>query len=156
MLPEESDTIRKRFRSWSLSSDDLSHGAMSHGSDVLHTEESDTIAESDGEYSPPPPEDAATPDVGLVYEFGSVKGSVRKKRIKFTDVEKEAIRKGVKVHGVHSWSKVKEDSQGALERRTPQQIRDCYRTMKSNGMVDFDDLSPSISDKNLSVSETWI
>ena len=56
-----------------------------------------------------------------------------KKRKRWTDEEKEAVRQGIAEHGVGRWALIKSDWAMELRDRTSVQIKDCYRTMKKRG-----------------------
>ena len=56
-----------------------------------------------------------------------------KKRKRWTDEEKEAVRQGIAQHGVGRWALIKSDWAMELRDRTSVQIKDCYRTMLKRG-----------------------
>jgi len=56
-----------------------------------------------------------------------------KKRKRFTNEEKEAVKKGVEQYGPGDWKSIKQHYYGILHHRTPVQIKDCYRTMVKRG-----------------------
>lgn len=56
-----------------------------------------------------------------------------KKRKRWTDEEKEAVRQGIAEHGVGRWALIKSDWAMELRDRTSVQIKDCYRTMLKRG-----------------------
>ena len=58
-----------------------------------------------------------------------------KKRKRFTNEEKEAVKKGVEQYGPGDWKSVKNHYLGILHHRTPVQIKDCFRTMVKRGEV---------------------
>jgi len=52
-----------------------------------------------------------------------------RKKTRFSDEEKEAIRQGVLKYGVGKWAQIKEAHEVTLRNRTSVNIKDCYRTM---------------------------
>lgn len=58
-----------------------------------------------------------------------------KKRKRFTNEEKEAVKKGVEQYGPGDWKSIKNHYLGILHHRTPVQIKDCFRTMVKRGEV---------------------
>lgn len=58
-----------------------------------------------------------------------------RKRRKFTEQEKVAIREGVRKFGFGKWSKIREEYGEILRQRTNVNIKDCYRTMMSKDEV---------------------
>lgn len=52
-----------------------------------------------------------------------------RKRRRFTEEEKEAIRTGVEQIGVGKWAEIKKRFRSELRQRTSVQIKDCFRTM---------------------------
>ena len=56
-----------------------------------------------------------------------------KKRKRWTDEEKEAVRQGIAQYGVGRWALIKSDWAMELRDRTSVQIKDCYRTMLKRG-----------------------
>lgn len=63
----------------------------------------------------------------------NVPRSAGKKRKRWTDEEKEAVRQGIAQHGVGRWALIKSDWAMELRDRTSVQIKDCYRTMLKRG-----------------------
>ena len=58
-----------------------------------------------------------------------------KRRKRFTNEEKEAVKKGVEQYGPGDWKSIKNHYLGILHHRTPVQIKDCFRTMVKRGEV---------------------
>eukprot|EP00592_Proboscia_alata_P005362 CAMPEP_0194371042 /NCGR_PEP_ID=MMETSP0174-20130528/19397_1 /TAXON_ID=216777 /ORGANISM="Proboscia alata, Strain PI-D3" /LENGTH=236 /DNA_ID=CAMNT_0039148857 /DNA_START=40 /DNA_END=747 /DNA_ORIENTATION=+ len=61
---------------------------------------------------------------------------IQKKRRRFTNVEKNAIIKGVEKFGKGQWAKIKNEYKAILVDRTGVNIKDCYRTMLGNDEID--------------------
>lgn len=68
-------------------------------------------------------------------QFDSDKAGHRKKRVPFSDEEKEAIKVGIKVFGHGKWTQIKDYSPEALRNRTGVQIKDCARNLFKSGML---------------------
>lgn len=68
-------------------------------------------------------------------QFDSDKAGHRKKRVPFSDEEKEAIKVGIKVFGHGKWTQIKDYSPEALGNRTGVQIKDCARNLHKSGML---------------------
>ena len=61
----------------------------------------------------------------------------------WTDAEKQAVIEGIKEFGVGHWARTKKKYYHTLSFRTSGQIKDCYRTMKKRGELDFlDEVTP--------------
>ena len=69
----------------------------------------------------------------------NVPRSAGKKRKRWTDEEKDIIRKGIARHGVGHWAMIKSDWPMDLRDRTSVQIKDCYRTMLKRGELSESD-----------------
>jgi hypothetical protein len=70
------------------------------------------------------------PDEGIFDEQGKVK-----KRLRWTDEEKLAVKEGVKTCGIGKWAQIKREHATILRNRTPVQIKDCWRTMTKQNEV---------------------
>mmetsp|Transcript_19086 Transcript_19086/g.41282 ORF Transcript_19086/g.41282 Transcript_19086/m.41282 type:complete len:536 (+) Transcript_19086:71-1678(+) len=68
----------------------------------------------------------------------------QKKRKRFSQNEKEAVRKGVEQFGPGQWKQIKEAHLPLLHARTTVQIKDCYRTMLKRG-----DIPPDLGEEAL-------
>ncbi len=75
----------------------------------------------------------------------NVPRSAGKKRKRWTDEEKDIVRKGIRRHGVGHWAMIKSDWPMELRDRTSVQIKDCYRTMLKRGELSESD-SESITE----------
>ena len=69
----------------------------------------------------------------------NVPRSAGKKRKRWTDEEKDIVRKGIARHGVGHWAMIKSDWPMELRDRTSVQIKDCYRTMLKRGELSESD-----------------
>lgn len=76
-------------------------------------------------YSGPPP------DSGIFDEYGKVR-----KRRKWTEEEKVAVKLGVKKFGVGKWADIKNEYAEILKNRTSVQIKDVWRTMSKKKEVE--------------------
>jgi len=74
--------------------------------------------------------DGPQPDQGIFDEEGRVR-----RRRRWTDEEKTAIKEGVRIHGVGHWVEIKKMYGEILRNRTSVQIKDCWRTMTKNNEV---------------------
>mmetsp|Transcript_8402 Transcript_8402/g.18944 ORF Transcript_8402/g.18944 Transcript_8402/m.18944 type:complete len:1013 (+) Transcript_8402:439-3477(+) len=68
----------------------------------------------------------------------NVPRSSGRKRKKWTEEEKDAVREGVEAYGVGRWAVIKSEWAMALQDRTSVQIKDCYRTMLKRGEISDD------------------
>jgi len=68
----------------------------------------------------------------------SPRSKKRKKRINFTQEEKDAIKEGVEQHSKKSWALIR-DMFPVLSKRECKAIRNCYFTMVRNGVIIDDD-----------------
>ena len=68
-------------------------------------------------------------------QIDSDKVGHRKKRVPFSDEEKEAIKVGIKVFGHGKWTQIKDYSPEALGNRTGVQIKDCARNLYKSGVL---------------------
>lgn len=59
----------------------------------------------------------------------------KRKRRRFTEDEKTAIRQGVRNHGFGKWAAIKAEFSVVLRNRTSVNIKDCYRTMMKHNEV---------------------
>jgi len=100
------------FRKPQKSAHQLTFSDDSEGEDIA-------LSDLPAQYKPSKPRDIHV----------SSKFSTTKKRRRFTEVEDEAIRKGVKLYGVGKWSDIKAHYDMELRDRTTVQIKDRWRTV---------------------------
>lgn len=69
----------------------------------------------------------------------------RKPRVLWSDVENEAVKKGIRKYGKSSWVKIQRDKQFStvLRKRTNVNIKDQYKTLEKQGQISPDEGPPS-------------